>query len=459
MTADRWVGPGLLVAALVLVQGGFTGAPWHWALLGALASGIAWGLPALRHGLGSLAMGGVGMLLGGLVDTAVFGTPSCHGGAPAIGFSTGGMVFACTATCVWLCGAAGRPRGDLVFHGITLGGMLLGEEAARAAGLVGGWVPGHWTMVGGMAVGTAIGALSAGLLRPAKAADAGGAPHHVGERAPVELGEHGVLAASEHAGERAPGSEAALRRPGPEALGQVEVRLERADHLADADLVGRSGEHHAAAAPAEGVDEAGELQAADDLLDVGVRQPVTLGDVLRGEPLRRDHGEQHQRPEPEIGVLGQIHATPPCGEAAPRHNMESVMPIQHDPHRAPLERAPSLTPASIRRLVEAFYTRVQDDPELGPIFDRVIGQSAEGWAPHLDRMTAFWSAVLLAEPGYKGNPRLAHMRVGDITPAHFDRWIALFRVEAHRVLADEPADEVLTRAEAMRNHLTRALFA
>ena len=74
-------------------------------------------------------------------------------------------------------------------------------------------------------------------------------------------------------------------------------------------------------------------------------------------------------------------------------------------------------------------------------------------------MTAFWSAVLLHEPGYKGDPRAAHAAVPGIAPRHFERWLELFRLEAHRVFADAPAREVIARAEAMGAHLQHALFA
>ncbi len=120
-------------------------------------------------------------------------------------------------------------------------------------------------------------------------------------------------------------------------------------------------------------------------------------------------------------------------------------------------RAPSaeITPESIRRLVESFYGRVQEDPELGPIFEAVIGRREGGWPPHLERMTAFWSAVLLHQPGFRGNPRLAHDRVGGIGPAHFARWLFLFRLEAHRVFTEAPARRIVAKAEAMAVHLQR----
>ena len=122
-------------------------------------------------------------------------------------------------------------------------------------------------------------------------------------------------------------------------------------------------------------------------------------------------------------------------------------------------RASEITVESIRTLVNTFYGKIQQDPELGPIFDRVVGQSAGGWPPHLDKMTAFWSAVLLGIHGFEGNPRLAHARIHDLEPRHFSRWLALFQREAFEVFEPEPADEIVTRAQMMGVHLSQAAFA
>lgn len=117
-------------------------------------------------------------------------------------------------------------------------------------------------------------------------------------------------------------------------------------------------------------------------------------------------------------------------------------------------RSPKFTAASIRLLVERFYGRVQHDPELGPIFNRVV-EAGEGWPAHLDRLTRFWSAVLLHIPGYKGNPRAKHQAVGGITPAHFERWLAIFREEVRAVFEEEPAEDLIEKAERMAVHLQR----
>jgi hemoglobin len=122
------------------------------------------------------------------------------------------------------------------------------------------------------------------------------------------------------------------------------------------------------------------------------------------------------------------------------------------------ERSPEITVDALRALVHGFYGRVRDDVELGPVFERVVGQSPGGWEPHLAKMTDFWSAVMLQIPGYRGNPREAHGHVADIRPQHFARWLFLFQLEAHRVFEAEPAQRIVAVAQMMGQNLKRAQF-
>ena len=91
--------------------------------------------------------------------------------------------------------------------------------------------------------------------------------------------------------------------------------------------------------------------------------------------------------------------------------------------------------ALISRLVDTFYARVRRDPLLGPIFETALG---EDWAPHLAKLKDFWSAVALGTRRYNGRPMPAHLRLDGLTPAHFERWLALFRQTLDE-LAPNPA--------------------
>ena len=107
--------------------------------------------------------------------------------------------------------------------------------------------------------------------------------------------------------------------------------------------------------------------------------------------------------------------------------------------------AAGVTEPMIADLVHAFYAKARLDPELGPIFNRVIG---EGWDQHLAKLCDFWSSVLLATGRFKGSPMQAHVRIPDLDRHHFTRWLALFSETAQDV-CPAPAAELFAVKAAM----------
>jgi len=118
--------------------------------------------------------------------------------------------------------------------------------------------------------------------------------------------------------------------------------------------------------------------------------------------------------------------------------------------RIPLfEPKAPITEAMIRHLVHSFYARVRQDGELGPIFERVIG---DGWDGHLATMVDFWSSVSLGTGRYRGKPHLAHRDLG-LSPEHFQRWLTLFRETASETCPEEAAAFFLDRANRIADSL------
>jgi hemoglobin len=111
-----------------------------------------------------------------------------------------------------------------------------------------------------------------------------------------------------------------------------------------------------------------------------------------------------------------------------------------------------LDEAVLRALVHRFYDRVRADPELAPVFAARI----RDWGPHLERMVAFWSSVALMTGRYHGRPVPAHAPL-PIGPAHFSRWLALFRETARAVCSPEGAAHVIERAERIARSLEIAV--
>jgi hemoglobin len=110
-----------------------------------------------------------------------------------------------------------------------------------------------------------------------------------------------------------------------------------------------------------------------------------------------------------------------------------------------------VTEEMIYDLVHGFYAKIRTDPALGPIFNGVI-RDAE-WPPHLQKMCDFWSSVMLMTRRFKGAPMLAYIRIAEIRPTHFARWLHLFAQSAREVCPPETAVAFVARAEMIAQSL------
>lgn len=99
----------------------------------------------------------------------------------------------------------------------------------------------------------------------------------------------------------------------------------------------------------------------------------------------------------------------------------------------------------IKKLVDKFYAKVQEDEMLSPIFNNVI---ADKWPKHLEKMYSFWQTVLLEEHTYYGAPFMPHMNL-PIKKQHFDRWLRLFYKTLDELFKGEKAAEAKWRANKM----------
>ena len=102
----------------------------------------------------------------------------------------------------------------------------------------------------------------------------------------------------------------------------------------------------------------------------------------------------------------------------------------------------------IDTLVDAFYTRVQADELIGPIFASKITD----WGPHLDQMKLFWSSVALSTGVYQGRPMPKHLNL-PIDARHFDRWLQLFEQTAREICTPVQAEHFLVRARRIAQSL------
>lgn len=93
----------------------------------------------------------------------------------------------------------------------------------------------------------------------------------------------------------------------------------------------------------------------------------------------------------------------------------------------------------IERLVDLFYAKVFADELLSPVF------AAIEWQHHKPIMYNFWSAMLLGDQSYQGNPFQKHQSLS-INTEHFDRWLKLFTETIDENFSGNKAEEAKTRA-------------
>lgn len=116
---------------------------------------------------------------------------------------------------------------------------------------------------------------------------------------------------------------------------------------------------------------------------------------------------------------------------------------------------PALDRDLIARLVRRFYARIAEDERLGPIFHRRL----EGhWDAHLEKMTEFWSSIMLKTASYGGRPVPAHLRLKEVVPADFAIWLGLFRETAEELCPPDLAEMFVQHAERIAQSLQFAMF-
>ena len=120
--------------------------------------------------------------------------------------------------------------------------------------------------------------------------------------------------------------------------------------------------------------------------------------------------------------------------------------------------SPGLSEESIGRLLALFYGRVRQDPDLGPVFARAVSTTDAEWTPHLARIAEFWWSVMLRIGKYHGDPFAAHMRLPDLQPAMFDRWLSLFGESCNELFEPDVAEAFRERAERISRSLRLGLF-
>lgn len=101
------------------------------------------------------------------------------------------------------------------------------------------------------------------------------------------------------------------------------------------------------------------------------------------------------------------------------------------------------------RLVDAFYTKVRADTQLGHVFDSV---AKVDWDKHLPKLYDFWDSVMFRAGTFRGNLIATHAGLMPLTELGwplFERWLELFRLTVKELFAGERAEHIVRCAEDM----------
>jgi hemoglobin len=113
------------------------------------------------------------------------------------------------------------------------------------------------------------------------------------------------------------------------------------------------------------------------------------------------------------------------------------------------------THAQLRTLIDAFYARVRADERLGPIFAAHV----KDWDEHSERLTDFWSSLMLTSGRYKGNPFAMHQPfAGDLDVALFERWLDLWATTTAEQFPADVAAEFQRKARRVAESLKAGLL-
>lgn len=90
---------------------------------------------------------------------------------------------------------------------------------------------------------------------------------------------------------------------------------------------------------------------------------------------------------------------------------------------------------NIRLLVDNFYDKAKQHPDIGPIFNDKI---KDQWDAHLEKLYRFWETHLLNVISYTGSPFPKHNDL-ELKPMHFETWTTLFYQTIDEIYEGEAA--------------------
>ena len=106
--------------------------------------------------------------------------------------------------------------------------------------------------------------------------------------------------------------------------------------------------------------------------------------------------------------------------------------------------------SDIYKIVKKFYSKVQVDDLLGPVFDKMISD----WEGHYVHLTDFWESNVFLTKKYSGNPIKVHQHADEetgnvIEQNYFVQWLKLWFETIDEMFEGDRAQQMKNRARNM----------
>lgn len=126
--------------------------------------------------------------------------------------------------------------------------------------------------------------------------------------------------------------------------------------------------------------------------------------------------------------------------------MRTIVKLETCPTRKNLYRMDDIqNRTDIELLVNNFYERVHNEPNLAPVF----AIPAEQWNMHITRVVNFWENWLFQTGSYNGGMMWVHLQANEknrLTTERFEQWLSLWFLSIDSLFIGEKADFIKSKA-------------
>jgi len=115
--------------------------------------------------------------------------------------------------------------------------------------------------------------------------------------------------------------------------------------------------------------------------------------------------------------------------------------------------------ANVEKMVRTFYAMLIKDDLVGPFFIKTLGSDLNNdkWQEHYKTLDNFWLMLMTGEKGYKADPFLPHVHIGQLYEETFVRWLELFNKHVHQQYTPEIAKKFNKKAEILAKKFMQGL--